>query len=199
MSLSVVLAVSAIAPTAPRTLSVALAADDLAAGTLLADHHIAVASLQAESVTSGPVDPDVLVGRVLASPVAAGEQLSESRLRGDELLTGTPAGTVALPVRVADPGSAALVSAGDRIDLLATVQAGDELSVQQVGTDLAVLLSGSAGSAGEAAGIDPLAGADVGSDPLGGLLVVAASPTQARSIVAGAAQSPLWLVMRRPQ
>lgn len=179
-------------------LSVTLAVDDLPAGTVLAAEHVESAQLPAEAVTSTPTDLSLLLGRVLAGPVGAGEQLTQSRLLGDELLTGTPPGTVALPVRVADPGSAALVSPGDRIDLLATV-AGDVPTVRQVGSDLVVLLSGSPGSGGEAAAIEPLTASGTGSDPLGGLLVVAASHTQARAIVAGAAQSPLWLVMRAPR
>lgn len=199
VGLSVLFAVNAVAPAPPPMVTVALAADDLPAGTVLATADVEEKPLPAGSVTSTPIDPALLLGRVLASPLAAGEQLTASRLLGDELLTGTPPGTVALPVRVADPGAAALVSAGDRIDLLATVRTDDGQTVSQVGTDLVVLLAGSAGPAGNPGGIDPFSGEDVGGDSLGGLLVVAASPTQARTIVGGAARSPLWLMMRGPR
>lgn len=197
VGVSVVLVLGTLAPPPPPTVSVTTAADDLAAGTVLATEHVETRQVDVKAATSAPTGAGQLLGRVLASPVTAGEQLSESRLLGEELLVGTPPGTVALPVRVADPGAATLVSAGNRIDLLATVPSDDGYTVRQVGSNLVVLLAGAPAEGGESTGIGPLSGAGAGDDPLGGLIVVAASPAQARSVVAGAAQSPLWLVMRR--
>lgn len=198
VGLSVLLALNALAPPPAPTVTVALATDDLAAGTVLSAEHVAAAQVAAESAPSSPVAPTALLGQVLAGPVVAGEQLTRSRLRGDTLLAGTPPGTVALPVRVADPGAASLVAAGDRIDLLAAVGMQTGIKVTVVGSDLRVLLAGGQGTPARPQSTGPLGSVANGDDLLGGLLVVAASPAQARAIVAGAAEAPLWLVLTQP-
>jgi hypothetical protein len=97
---------------------------------------------------------------------------------------------------LADPGAASLVSAGDRVDLLATLTTDEGTQVRTVGRDVAVVLAGGSPVADRGGVIGSLGSADVGADLLGGLLVVAASPAQVTSIVAGAAESPLHLVVR---
>ena len=196
LGLSLLLALQALAPPAEPTVGVAVAARDLPVGTSLEADDIASVRLPTAVAPASFLSPSALVGEVLASPVAAGEHLTASRLGGAALLTGTPAGTVALPVRIADPGAASLVSAGDRIDLLATLTTDEGTAVRTVGRDVAVVLSGGSTTTEPAGGIGPLGPADVGADLLGGLLVVAASPAQVTSIVAGAAESPLHLVVR---
>ena len=58
------------------------------------------------------------VGRVLAGPVRSGEALTDVRLVGSSLLT-RGGRLVAAPVRLADPATAGLLHAGDRVDVLA--------------------------------------------------------------------------------
>lgn len=175
-----------------------MAASDLSSGVVLSTDDVVAAEVPASSVSAPTVPVDELPGQVLAGPVTAGEMLTPTRLLGDTLLTGTPPGTVALPVRVADPGAAALVSAGERIDLLAAVTTSEGTAVHVVGRDLAVLLVGDRLDAEQVGVVDPFGSGGVGENLLGGLLVVAASPAQVASIVAGSADSPLWLVVRRP-
>lgn len=198
LGLAVLLTLNVLAPPPPGTASVSVAASDLSAGSVLSPEDVVAAEVPASSVTAPTVAADDLPGRVLAGPVAAGEMLTASRLLGDTLLTGTPPGTVALPVRVADPGAAALVSAGERIDLLAAVPTSEGTSVRVVGRDLPVLLVGDRVGTEQGASLDPFGSGAADENVIGGLLVVAASPAQVAPIVGGAAESPLWLVVRHP-
>jgi Flp pilus assembly protein CpaB len=177
---------------------VTVAARDLPAGSVLTETDVAVATLVEGAWTPRSLDVAEVVGDVLAAPVSVGEPLTETRLRGATLLTGVPPGTVALPVRLADPGAAALVSGGDRIDLLAAVPGDGATAVRTVGSDLPVLLAPAATSAvsTEPDGVALLGGSDAGTDLLGGLLVVAASPEQVSAIIGGASDGPLWLALR---
>jgi hypothetical protein len=67
-----------------------------------------------------------------------------------------------------------------------------------VGSDLPVLLAPAATSvmSTEPDGVGLLGGSDAGTDLLGGLLVVAASPEQVSAIIGGASDGPLWLALR---
>jgi len=123
--LALVLAVRPDPPSAaaePRDdVAVPVAADDLPPGTVLAPSDLAVARFPAEVVPAGVVrDPAELPGRVLAGPVRAGEPVTDVRLVGAGLTALLPEGQVAAPVRLADLAVAALVRAGDRVDVLAT-------------------------------------------------------------------------------
>ena len=62
--------------------------------------------------------PADAVGRTLAGPVRAGEPVTDVRLVTPSLVSGYP-GLVALPVRVADADSVALLRVGDRVGLVA--------------------------------------------------------------------------------
>ena len=104
------------APPSP-TLSVVAAARDLSAGTILAAEDLTEIRLPPAAVPTGLVDSPS--GRMLASPLRRGETVTDARLVGSSLLTGYP-GLTALPVRLPDPGVLALLSVGDRIDLVAT-------------------------------------------------------------------------------
>lgn len=44
--------------------------------------------------------------------------ITTSRLVGGNLTTGLPAGLIAVPVPLVDPGAAGLIQAGDHVDLL---------------------------------------------------------------------------------
>ncbi|MGV9770789.1 RcpC/CpaB family pilus assembly protein [Streptosporangium sp. NPDC003464] len=105
----------------PDTASVTVlaAARDLPGGTLEAADLKAVA-LRPDTVPDGVVRPGAPVaGRVLAGPMRRGEPLTDLRLLGPGLLAAHGPGTVATPVRVADPQSARLLSPGDVVDVLA--------------------------------------------------------------------------------
>jgi Flp pilus assembly protein CpaB len=199
VGVAALLALQQLRPPPTPTVPVVVADRLLAAGTVLQPSDLTLRQVPVEAVAPSAVaDPERLVGRTLAGPVPAGEPLSTARLRGPQLLAGQPQGTVALPVRVADTGAAALLAAGDRIDLLAALPDDDGATGLVVAEALPVLLVGAGTGAGSGGG---LLGPGAGAGPVssvgeaGGLVVVAASRAVARDIVAAAAASPLWFTL----
>jgi pilus assembly protein CpaB len=195
VGVSLFLTLSVLAPPPTPTALVAVASQDLTPGTVLSAETIEALAVHTDAVQPTALQPHDAVGRVVSGPVAAGEHLTSTRLRGEALLLGAPPGMLALPVRVTDPGSAALVTSGDRIDLLAAVRRDQGTTVRTVARDVAVLLAPRSPSTGEA-DADLLGALEAEADLLGGLIVVAASPADVASIVAGAAEAPLWVAVR---
>jgi hypothetical protein len=110
------------AASAPPGIPVLVAARDLAAGVALTAADVRIAAIPAGLVPAGAIGSmAAITGRVAAGPVRRGEPLTDARLLGRGLATGlSPPESVAVPVRLADAETAALVRPGDRIDLLAT-------------------------------------------------------------------------------
>jgi pilus assembly protein CpaB len=105
----------------PDDVAVVVAATDLPPGRVLTGSDLAVARLPPDFLPAGiAAEPSELVDRVLASPVRAGEPVTDVRLVGAGLTALLPDGQVAAPVRLADLAVAALVRTGDRVDVLAT-------------------------------------------------------------------------------
>lgn len=179
---AVAVSLSVLAPTAAAGVPVLTAAHDLAAGTALTAGDLDVVDVPAGLVPTGAVaTPTDAVGRVLAAPLRRGEPLTDVRLAGADLLSAHDRTLVAVPVRIADAASAALVTAGDRVDLLAAAAlAGGPPSAQVVVSDAEVLAV-------------PAAVQDAGE---GALLVVAALPAAAARLAATAVSSRLSLTLR---
>lgn len=197
VGVAALLALQQLRPPPPPTVPVVVADRELPAGTVLQPSDLALRQVPAEAVApSALADPDRAVGRTLAGPVPRGEPLSTARLRGPELLAGQPEGTVALPVRVADAGAAALLAPGDHIDLLAALPGDDGGTGIVVAEALPVLLVGTGGGGGSDGGLLGSGAGPVSTagDP-GGLVVVATSRAAARDIVAATAASPLWFTL----
>jgi hypothetical protein len=117
VAVAVAAAVRALAPPPAPTQVVLVAARDLPAGKTLVERDLRTARWSAGTVPEGVLP--VAEGRVLASPLRAGEPVTDVRVVGPGLLAGQPAWTVAAAVRVADPAAARLVRAGDRVDVFA--------------------------------------------------------------------------------
>jgi Flp pilus assembly protein CpaB len=144
----------------PATVTVRAALHDLPAGAVLREDDLGPVAFAAGSVPDG-LAGDV-VGRTLASPVRAGEPITDVRLVGAGLADAHPELT-AMPVRLPDPGAVALLDAGDRIDLLATdPQAGGSRVVAHGALVLAT---------------PPAAGPGDPASPSGALVVVGVLPT----------------------
>ncbi|WP_051217905.1 SAF domain-containing protein [Nocardioides insulae] len=109
-----------VAPPAPATAPLTVAARDLPAGATLLAADLTTVAAAPDLVPDGTAPAGDLVGQTLAAPVRRGEAITDRRLVGGSFLTGRPDGLSALPVRITDPGAAGLVEAGQRIDLLAT-------------------------------------------------------------------------------
>ncbi|MEU8342091.1 Flp pilus assembly protein CpaB [Actinomadura meyerae] len=111
------LALVALRPGPPPSVRVLAAARDLPAGTTLTASDVRPVALPPSAVPSGALHR-AAAGRTLAGPMRRGEPLTDARVLDDALLDGYGPGTVATPVRVADPGAVRLVHPGDRIDVL---------------------------------------------------------------------------------
>src|SRR4051794_38471253 len=143
-AVAVVALVQALAPAAPRTVAVWVAARDLSGGSPLRPGDVRALALPAAAVPAGAQPADVrLVGRLLAAPVRRGEPLTDVRLLGQSLLSALPEpGLVAVPVRVADgSAAAALVQPGDVVDVLAATDptGGDTSAPATVASGVRVL------------------------------------------------------------
>lgn len=110
-----------LAPPAPPTATALVAARDLPAGRVLTPGDLTSTRLPPGALPHGAVPPSAPpLGRALAAPLRRGEPLTDVRLVGPGLTAGQPPGTVAVPIRLADAGQAALLAAGDVLDLLTT-------------------------------------------------------------------------------
>jgi Flp pilus assembly protein CpaB len=200
---------------------VLVAAEDLAAGATLTAANVRAVTIPPDLVPTGALRPAAgATGRIVAGPMRRGEPLTDARLLGRGLTAGlSPPEAVAVPVRLADAQTAALVRPGDRVDLLATpVDAGGGSLANPATTPAGTVGSApdgsaTAGPAGRSAGggspLDAtvLAAAvrvlAVLADPHaaaadGVLVVVAASDAVARRLAAATAQQRLSVALRPP-
>jgi Flp pilus assembly protein CpaB len=123
-ALLVALTVGAVAHTAtrppPRTVPVVTARTDLPGGTVLRAADLTRSAYPPGARPGDAVsDPARILGRRLALPLGRGDPVTGTRLLGPDLLRRLP-GRAAVALRLPDAGLAALLHAGDRIDLLAT-------------------------------------------------------------------------------
>jgi Flp pilus assembly protein CpaB len=173
---SVASGLSVVAPDAPPATRVLTVTRDLAAGAAVTASDVRATSVPVALRPAGALrDPAQAVGRLVAGPVRRGEALTDVRLLGAALL---PPGTeVALPVRLAEPATAALVVAGDRVDVL---------SAAPDGRSTAELVAG---------GLRVLAVPDLAGAGDGALLVLAAPRPAAGRLAAAAVNGSLSVVV----
>ena len=171
-------ALGVLAPTPPPQVQVLAAARDLPAGAVVTSDDLAPLALPASAVPTGAlVEAAAVVGRLVAGPVRRGEALTDVRLLGAGLLTA--GSDVAVPVRVAEPATTALVQSGDRVDVLSAPPQG-AASAQVVAAGLTVLAV-------------PALPDDAAE---GALLVVAAQPSVAARLAAAAVTGRLSVTVR---
>lgn len=163
----------AAAPPPPERVALTVAARDLPAGAVLAPGDLAQASVAPGTLPAGVVDSPL--GRTLAAPLRSGEPVTDVRLVGPALAAAYP-DRDAVPVRLPDAGMAALLRAGDRIDLVAADPQGSGARV--VAADVPVLAVPRPTS-------EPSATGDLG----GRLVVLAAEPGDVPAIADAAVRS----------
>lgn len=192
--LSILTLGTALQPEPPATRPVVVAAGQLGAGHRLALADLAVARVPEAVLPDGaPVHPEALVGRVLAAPLSRGEVVAPSRLVGSTAFAAVPAGTSPMPIRFADPGAARLLSAGQRVDVLAAGSLSEDglggpATAQVVAEDalvLAVVETGEASAMGGGGSQEPL-------------VVLAVGPGAALALAAAQAQDHLSFTMSQP-
>lgn len=181
---AVLAALPLLAPGAPATAPVLTAARDLRWGAPLAADDLVVTRVPASAVPDGALTREAAArGRLLTSPVRRGEPITDVRLVGAGLLSEP--GLLAVGVRIADAGTAALVRPGSVVDVLAA--AVDEGFDRPVGLGRAEVVAGGvrvlAVPRGTAAGLD------------GALILVAATEAQAARLAAAAALGRLSIAL----
>lgn len=169
----------AIRPT-PST-EVLAAARDVRGGALSASD-LTVVRLPEGAVPDGALRPGTRVaGRVLTAPVRRGEPLTDLHLLGPALVDAYGPGMRATPVRITDAGSAALLRAGDVIDVIAASSGWDDTidprasTVAQAVTVIA----------------PPKSAASADSTESGALVVLATTPEQATRLAQASTGSHL--------
>jgi hypothetical protein len=107
------------APASGPTVAVLVASQRLAVGQIPSGSAVHVVRWPQNLAPSDVLDSASRVaGRRLSAVLSAGEPVTEHRLSTSALLDGQPVGTVAVHVALADPSASAMVSAGDRVDLV---------------------------------------------------------------------------------
>lgn len=187
-ALSVAAALSALAPAHSPVVDVVVASRDLPAGSVLGSD-----ALELRELASGAVPPDAgtsiaeVSGSQLAVPLAAGSPVPAASLVGPGLLTGTAPGTVAVPIRPADPDTVGLLRPGQLVDVVLSEGNGYEQPVESrvIARSVPVLWV----PTGDDSGAWPGSGASRG-------MVVVAAPQEDSAELAGAAsRGRIFLLM----
>lgn len=176
---AVLTGLAAAAPEGPPTLTVVRARVPLDGGTRLGPDDLEIAQIVAADAPDEVVaDPEPLVGRTLAAPVARGQVLTE---RAVVSARASP-GRVLAPLRLADAEAAVLLRAGDVVDVLAADPQAEQAFV--AGRSVRVVTV--------PAPTDPSAGAD----PAGALVLVEVDPETARVLARAAVSATLTVIWR---
>ena len=189
------MAARAAAPPPAPTVAVVVAAADLRAGDVLTADDLRTVRLPRSAVpTTAVAEPAGLLGEELAVDLPRGLAVVAAHLARSRFATSAPAGTVAVPVRLADPAVAALLRPGDRVDLVAGTldgwasDAGPSV-LAEAALVLEVLTDEASGDAGGLGLIGT--GIAEGDDPL----VVVAVPAEEGHRIAAAAGGSLGAVL----
>ena len=192
-------AVQALVPPEAQHAPIVQAAHDLPAGSVLEAGSLATGSIPSDAVPPGAHShPDGLLGRRLATPLLQGSPVTELSLAGPGLLSGAPPGTVAIPLRPADPSVLDLLAPGQPVTVVAAPRDGAwEAAPGGVdgGADGAVVLATSVpvlwvSGAGSTDGW-PAASSGTGE----GLVVVAADRKDAARLTAASGAGGIYLVL----
>lgn len=128
--LVVLAAVLALAPDRDSAgVAVVVAARDLTPGTELGAAELVLRELPTQTVPDGAARTTAAVlGRTLAAPVRRGEPLTDVRLAGRDLARAVSADpdATSVPVRLPDPGVAALLHPGAVVDVVGLGERQDE-------------------------------------------------------------------------
>ncbi len=179
---AVLLGLQVTSPPPAPTVAVWTASHDLPSGSLLTTTDLTPVRLPPDGVPDRAVrDLRELLGRPLAAPVARGETLTGLRVLGPGLLDGYP-GRSAVPLRITDAATVALLRVGDRVSFVVADPDGRTQPTTLV-ADVPVVAIPREQSAGFVNGIP-------------GRLVVAAVPAERAAEVAARAATgiliPVW-------
>jgi pilus assembly protein CpaB len=184
--------VQQLTPAPADTVGVLAAARDLPAGKTLDAADMVVLNIPTGLLPGGSFSEGAsLRGTQLAVPLRQGQLISDSQLLGPGLLAGSPPGSAAVPLRMADPSSVRLVSPGQLINVVMSGENGfDQPGTTEVlATGVPVLWTATQG------------GKEVpwlGDSETDGLIVVAADAVQSRRLAGASTQGKLFFVLVAP-
>lgn len=181
--------VQQLTPAPAFAVSVLAAARDLPAGETLGPEDLTLLSVPRDLVPAGSYSStDPPHGKQLAVALRKGHLLSDSQLVGPGLLAGSPPGTAAVPLRMADPASIQLLSPGQHVNVVMTTGGSfDQTAASQVlAAAVPVLWTSEHGSG---------AGQWLAAGETEGLMVVAADADQALRLAGASTQGKLFFVL----
>ncbi|MCU1516952.1 MAG: flagellar biosynthesis protein FlgA [Pseudarthrobacter sp.] len=185
-------AVHQLTPAPAHTVTTLAAAHDLPAGATLAASDVASVNVPPGLLAPGSLrDSAAAEGKQLAGPLRKGQLLTDAQVVGPGLLAGTPPGSAAVPLRMADPASIQLVAPGQLVDVVLT---GDDGFGQRAPSEVlatAVPVLWTSGMGGKA-------GQWLGTAVTEGLIVVAADPAQAARLAGASTQGKLFFILVGP-
>ena len=183
------IAVHQLTPPPADTVAALAAAHDLPAGAALAAQDLEEVHIPPGLLTGGAVrDGREAAGKQLAAPLRKGQLVTDAQLMGPGLLAGTPPGSAAVPLRMADPSSVQLVSPGQLVNVVLTGANGfDQKSPTEVLASAVPVLwtSGQGGKTGQW----------LGTGDTDGLIVVAANAEQAARLAGASTRGKLFFVL----
>ena len=181
--------VQQLTPDPAHTVSAFATAKDLPAGATLGPEDLALLDIPRSLVPAGSYGSnDSPQGRQLAVALRKGQLLSDTQLLGPGLLAGSPPGSAAVPLRMADPASIQLLSPGQLVNVVMTTgDSFDQTTASQVlAAAVPVLWTSEHGSGG---------GQWLAAGETEGLMVVAADTDQARRLAGASTQGKLFFVL----
>ncbi|MGO4235007.1 RcpC/CpaB family pilus assembly protein [Pseudarthrobacter sp. YAF2] len=184
--------VNQLTPAPLSTVTALAAARDLPAGTAVTESDLANVHVPPGMVAEGFLqDAGAAAGKQLAAPLRKGQLLTDAQLLGPGLLTGTPSGSAAVPLRMADPSSIQLVSPGQLVNVVLTSANGfDQHGPSEVIASAVPVLwtSNKGGQSGQW----------LGTTETDGLIVVAANAEQSSRLAGASTQGRLFFVLVGP-
>lgn len=179
-------------PAPVSTVTALAAARDLSAGAAISPADVSAVRVPPGMMADGFLqNAGDAAGKQLAAPLRKGQLLTDAQILGPGLLAGTPPGSAAVPLRMADPSSIQLVSPGQLVNVVLT--AGNGFDQQEPPEVLAegvpVLWTSTQGGQ---------SGQWLGTSETEGLIVVAANRDQAARLAGASTQGKLFFVLVGP-
>jgi len=184
--------VQQLTPAPVSTVTALAAARDLPAGTAMTPTDFARVQVPPGMMAAGFLRDDAAAaGKQLAAPMRKGQLLTDAQLLGPGLLAGTPPGSAAVPLRMADASSIQLVSPGQLVNVVLTSANGfDQQGPSEVlASAVPVLWTSNKGAQ---------SGQWLGTTETDGLIVVAATAEQSSRLAGASTQGRLFFVLVSP-
>ncbi|NUS36474.1 MAG: flagellar biosynthesis protein FlgA [Pseudarthrobacter sp.] len=186
------MAVQQLTPAPLSTVTAVAAARDLPAGSAVTAADLARIQVPPGMVADGSLQDDAAAaGRQLAVPLRKGQLLTDAQLLGPGLLAGTPPGSAAVPLRMADAASIQLVSPGQLVNVVLTSANGFDQQGPSEVLAAAVPVLWTSNTGGQS-------GQWLGSAENDGLIVVAATADHSVRLAGASTQGRLFFVLVGP-